>query len=33
MRQILFFSTEKKIKNKYADPRSDAIGNQIAPVA
>ena len=32
MRQILFFSTEKKIKNKYTDTCSDAVGDQIAPV-
>ena len=33
MRQILFFSSEKKIKNKYADKDSDGVGNQITPVA
>ena len=33
MKQILFLSVKKKIKNKGSEHRSDAIGDEIEPVA
>ena len=33
MREILFFSMEKKIKNQGSDARSDGVGKEVKPVA
>ena len=33
MREILFFSMEKKIKNQCSDACADAVGEEVKPVA